>query len=259
MPGERESQGGGACDLRVAFLGATGGLGRALARRMAARGDELFLLGRTEEELDRCARDLKIRGACGRVEYAPFDLLDGAGAAPALDLAVGSLGGLDTVVACAGLFAPHEELEEDHELRGRLISINFTGTIHFLEAARARLMERGGGTLCVFGSVAGDCPRKPVALYGATKAALAYYMEGLDRRYRRRGLRAVLVKPGFVRTAMTSGLRDPPFASDPERTTEPLLSAIDGGRPVVYAPGIWRPVMAALRRLPRFVMRRLEV
>ena len=61
-----------------------------------------------------------------------------------------------------------------------MLTTNFTNTVQFCEAARARLLAAGGGTLCVLGSVAGDRARKPVVLYGATKAGLAYYLEGLD-------------------------------------------------------------------------------
>ena len=74
----------------------------------------------------------------------------------------------------------------------------------------------GGGTLCAFSSVAGERGRKPVVLYGATKAGLSAYLEGLDHRHRANGLKVVCVKPGFVKTTMTEGLKPPPFAGEPE-------------------------------------------
>ncbi len=64
------------------------------------------------------------------------------------------------------------------------------------------------------------------------------------------------VKPGFVKTTMTAHLKPPPFAGEPEGVAERVLRAIDQGSPVVYAPGVWGPIMAVIRRLPRFVMRR---
>jgi short-subunit dehydrogenase len=70
-------------------------------------------------------------------------------------------------------------------------------------------------------------------------------------------LRVVCVKPGFVRTSMTEGLPAPPFAGEPEGVARVVLRAIDRGRPVVYAPPIWSLVMAVIRALPRFVMRRV--
>ncbi len=245
--------------MRVAFLGATKGMGRALARRMAERGDRLFLLGRSPEELERSARDLEARGGAeaGSVGTAPCDLLAPESFAPALAAAEGQLGGLDTVVVTAGLFASQEALEEDTQRRADLLMANFTGTVLFCEEARPRLLADGGGTLCVFSSVAGERGRKPVVLYGASKAGLSAYLEGLDHKFRAAGLVTVCVKPGFVKTGMTAGLDPPPFAGEPEGVATQVLKAIDTGRPVVYAPPMWRWVMLVIRGLPRAVMRRI--
>jgi short-subunit dehydrogenase len=67
----------------------------------------------------------------------------------------------------------------------------------------------------------------------------------------------VCVKPGFVRTGMTEGLRPPPFAGEPDAAARQVLRAIDAGWPVVYVPSVWRWVMLVIRHLPRFVMRRV--
>jgi len=242
--------------MKVAVLGATKGMGRALARQMAQRGDGVALLGRDQEDLERSARDLEVRGGA-RVGTALCDLERPETFAPALDAAEAVLGGLDTVVVTAGLFATQDRLEADPELARRLLLVDFTNTVAFCEEARRRLLARGGGTLCVFSSVAGERGRKPVVLYGAAKAGLTRYLEGLDHRFRAAGLRTVCVKPGFVRTSMTNGLPAPPFAGEPEGVARRVLRAIDAGTPVVYAPGAWRWVMLVIRLLPRFVMRRV--
>jgi short-subunit dehydrogenase len=243
--------------MKVAFLGATKGMGRALARLMAQRGDALFLLGRDPDDLQRSARDLEVRGRAP-VSSAPCDLEQPESFARALDAAETALGGLDAVVVTAGLFATQDQLEADPALTHRLLLVDFTNTVAFCEEARRRLLARGGGTLCVFSSVAGERGRRPVVLYGAAKAGLTRYLEGLDHRFRAAGLRTVCVKPGFVRTSMTDGLPAPPFAGDPEDVAERVLAAIDAGTPVVYAPGAWAWVMFVIRLLPRFVMRRVR-
>jgi NAD(P)-dependent dehydrogenase (short-subunit alcohol dehydrogenase family) len=178
--------------------------------------------------------------------------------APALTAADRALGGADTVVVTAGDFATQAELEEDLDLAERVLSIDFTATVLFCEHARRLLLSRGGGTLCVFSSVAGDRGRKPVVLYGAAKAGLSYYLEALDHRYRGEGLRVVCVKPGFVRTGMTAALKPPPFAGEPDDVARRVVAAMDRGDPVVYAPLAWRPIMAVIRAMPRFVMRRVS-
>lgn len=243
--------------MKIAFLGATRGMGRSLARLCARRGDAVALLGRDPEALARSAADLGVLGASPVVDVR-CDLAESASFAPALDAAAAALGGLDAVVLCAADFARPADLDADPARAVRLAALNFTQSIAFLEAARALLLARGGGTLCVFSSVAGDRARKATGIYGATKAGLSHYAESLDLRDRPRGLRVVLVKPGFVRTGMTAGLPEPPFAAEPDAVAQRVLTAIDRGWPVVYAPPIWRAVMLVIRALPRFLMRRAE-
>ncbi len=242
--------------MNAALFAATRGIGRALARLLAERGDRIALLGRDPNELERSAADLEVRGAAGNVATVACDLAEPGGFGPALDAASHALGRLDLVVVTAAVFASQEELERDLELCRRLLELDFTHTVLFCEQARARLVAGGGGTLCVFSSVASDRARKPVALYGAAKAGLDHYLDGLDLRQRDAGLRTVVVKPGFVHTGMTEGLRPPPFASEPEPVARAALRGIQRGQRVVYAPPIWRGVMAAVRALPRPVLRR---
>ncbi len=243
--------------MKVVFFGATRGMGRALARLMAERGDALFLLGRDALDLSRSAKDLELRGAPVEVGMAACDLLEPAGFESALAHAQEALGGFDTVVVTAGLFASQDALEADSELCESLLAADFTNTILFCEAARRQLLANGGGKLCVFSSVAGERGRKPVVLYGAAKAGLSHYLEGLDHKFRAQGLVTLTVKPGFVKTGMTQGLTPPPFAGEPEGVARRVLRALDRGRPVVYAPAIWALVMLAIRGLPRFAMRRI--
>jgi len=243
--------------VKAVLLGATKGMGRALARLLAERGERLFVLGLGEEDLARTAADLQVRGARGEVGTAPCDLLDPDGFAAVLDRADGALDGFDTVIVTAGMFAGQEEFEANPALTLRMLTANFTNTVLFCEAARKRMLARGGGTLCVFSSVAGERARKPVVLYGAAKAGLSYYLTGLDHRFRAQGLRAIVVKPGFARTGMTAGLKPPPFAGEPEDIARSVLKAIDRGTAEVYAPAIWRWVMVVIRLLPRAVMRRI--
>jgi len=243
--------------VKAVLIGATSGMGRALARRMVARQERVFLLGRDLLDLARSAADLELRGGGATVGFAHLDLEQPNGFASALDQADAALGGFDTVVVTAGVFAPQEDLEKDPTLLATLLGVDFTNTVLLCEETRRRLLERGGGTLCVFSSVAGDRARKPVILYGAAKAGLSHYMEGLDHKFRLAGLRSITIKPGFVRTAMTAGLPAPPFAGEPDAVAASVLRGLDRGRPVVYVPGIWRLVLGVIRWLPRSVMRRI--
>jgi len=244
--------------VKAVVVGATRGMGRALARLLAERGDSLALLGRDAGELETSARDLAARGARGPVTTGRLDLGDPSGFSAALDAADRALGDFDALVVTGGDFAPQETLAADSARLERLLDVNFTGTALLCQLAAERLARRGGGRICAFSSVAGDRARRANYLYGASKAGLSAFLDGLGLAYADRGVRVTCVKPGFVRTAMTAGLPAPPFAGEPEAVARRALRALDRGAPVVYAPAAWRAVMLAIRLLPRAVMRRVR-
>ncbi len=244
--------------MKAVCVGATRGMGRALARLLAERGAALFLLGRDQAELNTSARDLEVRGAGRPVATALLDLAEPAGFADALDAADRALGRFDTLVVSGGLFGRQEDLATDPPQLERLLHVNFTGTVVLCQMAAERLAVRRGGIICAFSSVAGDRARRGNYLYGASKAGLSAFLEGLGHAYADRGVKVVCVKPGFVRTGMTAGLPVPPFAGEPEAVAHAVLAAMDAGRPVVYAPGAWRWIMLIIRALPAFLMRRVR-
>lgn len=244
--------------MKAVVFGGTGGIGRAVAQRLVARGDTVFLLGRDPASLERSATDLAARHPLqAKSGWALCDLEDPSGFAAALDSADTALGGFDAVIVTAGMFATQAALEADVDLARRLVTANFANTLTFCEHARTRLLSRGGGWLTVVSSVAGDRGRKPVAIYGASKAGLSTYLEALDHKFREAGLWVLCVKPGFVKTAMTAGLKEPPFAGEPDGVARDIVSAMDRKLPLIYTPGIWRLVMLVIKHLPRFVMRKM--
>ncbi len=244
--------------MKAVVLGASKGIGRAVTRLLAEQGHQLFLLGRDVGDLERSARDAEQR-AFGRTTFgiARCDLEDASTFESALEAADEALAGFDTVIVTAALFGTQAQLEDDVALASRVLHTNFASTVVFCEHVRKRLLARGGGTLCVVSSVAGERGRKPVVLYGASKAGLSAYLEGLDHKFRGQGLVTVCVKPGFVKTSMTEGLAPPPFAGEPAQVARDIVAAIERKRPVVYTPRIWALVMLAIRWLPRFVMRKI--
>ena len=245
--------------MKAVVFGGTAGIGRAVAQRLAGRGDAVFLLGRDAAGLERSVADLTARHPQQmRAGWALCDLENPAGFAAGLDAADAALGGFDAVIVTAGMFATQAELEADGELARRLTTANFANTVTFCEHARKRLMARGGGWLTVLSSVAGDRGRKPVGIYGASKAGLSTYLEAMDHKYRASGLWVLCVKPGFVKTAMTAGLKTPPFAGEADGVARDIVGAMDRKRPLIYTPGIWRLVMLLIRHLPRSVMRKVD-
>lgn len=244
--------------MKAVILGGTNGIGRAIARHLAERGDAVFLLGRDADELERSAADLKARHPKQQpAGTALCDLEAPEGFAAALDAADAGLDRFDTVIVTAAMFATQDRLEADIAFTQRLLTVNFANTVVFCEHVKKRLLARGGGRLAVFSSVAGDRGRKPVALYGASKAGLSAYLEALDHKHHADKLAVLCVKPGFVKTGMTAGLKPPPFAGEPEGVARDVVRALDRRKPMLYTPSMWQLVMAVIKRLPRFVMRKI--
>lgn len=245
--------------MKAVVLGGTSGIGRAIAQRLVARGDRVFLLGNDMAELERSAADLSVRQPKQQaIEHAVCDLERPETFASALDAADTALEKFDAVIVSAAMFASQDALEGDVELTRRLVTVNYAHTVVFCEHARKRLLARGGGWLTVFSSVAGDRGRKPVAIYGSSKAGISVYLEALDHKHHAQGLSVLCVKPGFVKTGMTAGLTPPPFAGEPEGVAEDVLAAMDRRSPVIYTPKMWALVMLVIRNLPRSVMRRIN-
>lgn len=241
----------------VLLLGAGSGIGRAVARGLAAAGHDLLLAGRDPVRLEADAADLAIRhGRSART--ARFDAEDEASHAQLVRDWAGE-GDVAGVVACHGSLADEAPGAGLPEEARRVMTVNATSVISVFAAAGEILAERGSGFLCAVTSVAGERGRAKNALYGASKAAASTYLAGLDARLRPRGVAVVDVRPGFVDTRMTWSEPGLPLVAPPTRVARAVVRAVRRGRSVVYVPWFWRPVMGVLRLLPRAIFRRLPL
>ena len=241
---------------RVLLTGATSGIGRAVARALAQRGDRIVLASRSAVEVERLARDLEQRYGA-QVSSETFDALDCASNRALIDRCLTG-GALDGVIFCHGVMFEQSAAEADPQLAWEMTTVNLMSPIAILEAVVPHFEARQSGWLAAISSVAGDRGRRSNALYGASKAALDTYLEGLEARLSSAGVRVITVKPGPVDTRMTWG-RDSPLVVKPERVARDLLRGVRRGRSVVYTPWFWRPIMAVLRMLPRRLFRRLPL
>ena len=246
----------------VLILGAGSAMARALARRLASQGHDLVLAGRDAEELGRIAADIGVRYG-RRAEAVAFDALafetHDALAARCSELA--GPGGLHAVVDCHAIMPEQEEAFRDPEVTRRMMDANFTSAVTLLNRFAAQFEARGSGVLVAVGSVAGDRGRQSNFLYGASKAGLAAYLEGLRHRLARTGVAVVTVKPGFVDTAMTFALLKPgsPLTASPERVARDIHRAMLKRSAVIYTPWFWRWIMLVIRSVPRFIFHKTRL
>jgi len=168
-------------------------------------------------------------------------------------------GNLDLVVVAYGQLGDAERTRTDVDAAVELAQVNFTGTVGVLVAVGNQLVSQGGGSLVVLSSVAGERVRDANPVYGATKAGVDGFCQGYGDWLAPRGVHLLIVRPGFVHSAMTTGMKAAPFATTPEKVAEVTVKALRSGRRIVWAPPILRVVFSILRHLPGPVWRRLPL
>jgi short-subunit dehydrogenase len=245
----------------ILVFGATSGIARALSQRLAGRRCRLVLTGRNREELDRQAADLRLRHNVP-VAVELFDALDFAAHASFFDRCVAACEGkLDGVVLCHGYLADQKQTESDWDAARRTIDINFTSAVSLLSVAANHFERQRSGFIAAISSVAGDRGRQSNYTYGAAKAGLTAYLQGLRNRLHCAGVAVITIKPGFVDTAMTQGIVNPnsPLLVSPERVARDIDRAIRRRQDVLYTPWFWSPILRIIRAIPERVFKRLRL
>ena len=244
---------------RVLLIGATSAIAREVARLCARRGDRFYLLGRDAERLSECAAELReiahSEECVVGLESADFN--DCESNAGRVRRALESLGGLDLALVAHGLLGDQRASELDYAEASSIRATNLDSVISFLIPIANVLEAQGHGRLAVVSSVAADRGRPRNYTYGAAKAGVNTYLEGLRSRLWNTGARVQILKLGPVDTPMTVDHARNALFSTPERIAPAILRAIDGGRFVSYLPWYWRPIMAVVRNLPESIFQRL--
>ncbi len=237
----------------VLVLGGSSDIATALLRRLVDAGTRRVVLAGRDPDALRARAE---RFAPAAVSVLPFDAEDPAGHAATVDAAFAG-GDLDLVVLAFGQLGDQQRAEADPSHAVTLATVNYVGAVSAgLHVAR-RLREQGHGTLVVLSSVAGERARRSNFVYGSTKAGLDAFAQGLDAALEGSGARVMIVRPGFVRSAMTAGLPDPPLATTPDVVARAIVRGLQLERRVIWVPSAFRPVMAVLRHLPTPIFRRL--
>ena len=239
------------------LIGGTSDIGRATALRYAQAGWRILLAARNGEEASRNAQDIATRTGA-EVTTHRLDILE----TDRFDRFLDSLPVLpDTVVCVVGELGDQARGQADRDHATLLLRTNFEGPVLLRGTIAERLLARGAGTIVGISSVAGDRGRASNYLYGAAKAGLTAFLSGLRNRAAPKGLRVITVKPGFVRTRMTAGMKLPPMlTARPDEVGRAIFDAAEsGGRDVIYVRRIWRPVMIAIGSIPERIFKHLRL
>ena len=238
---------------KIAILGATSTIARALAACYAQEGRDLLLCGRNLAEVERIAQDIALRFG---VEAQACPLDPDAPDYPQLLWRLEGSAPLQGVIWAIGTMTAAGGATDLGTLR-ESIWLNYGAAAVAIEGLLPAVDPKG--FIVLLSSVAGERGRRRNYVYGAAKAALTVYGQGLNHRLAGRGPRVTVVQLGVVDSQMTWGMPRGPRGADPARVARAIVRAVQAGRARVHIPVMWRPVMLVLRLLPEFVFNRLDV
>lgn len=226
---------------RIWIMGASDGIGAALARLWAATGADVILSARSADRLVDLAREL------GGAQVLPCDVTD-RDSLTATARQIDAGGKLDRAITLAALYDPGKVVELDPDQASRIIAVNLTGSFNFARAAVPLL--RQGGQLALTGSVAGYIGLPQGQIYSATKAGVINLAESL-RAELANDVDVRLISPGFVDTRLTQKNDfDMPALMQPAAAAEAILNGLDKGGFEVHFPRRLTLPLKLLRALP---------
>lgn len=244
---------------RILVIGATSAIAGACARLWAGQGARLFLVGRDTDKLEAVAGDLGVRGAV-EVHTWQMDATDFAAHPLMVEAAVQLLGGLDIALVAHGSLPDQAACQADSALAVREFATNGTSVVSLLTSLANVFERQRAGSLAVITSVAGDRGRPSNYVYGSAKAAVSTFCEGLRARLHKAGVSVTDIRPGFVDTPMTKGLKLPAaLVARPEMVAKRIVAGIDRRRDVLYVPAFWALIMTVIRLIPRSVFNRMSL
>jgi decaprenylphospho-beta-D-erythro-pentofuranosid-2-ulose 2-reductase len=238
----------------IVLFGATSDIGRAIVDALVTSATTTVVLAARRPE---AVESESLRRRQVEVDVVAFDATESAAHAGVVERVAATHGDLDVVVVAFGQLGDAAELAADPIAAASLVDVNLTGAVSVCTAVAEQFRRQGHGRLVVLSSVAGERVRKANYVYGATKAGLDGFAQGLGDALAGTGASVLIVRPGWVRSKMTAGTDAMPLATTPEAVAAATVAALRAGRRIVWVPAALRPVMAVARHLPAALWRRL--
>jgi decaprenylphospho-beta-D-erythro-pentofuranosid-2-ulose 2-reductase len=239
-------------------LGGSSDIARAITKKLcAARASTVVLCGRDQSLLDASAAEARDYGAT-KTDTVLFDAIDPSNAARVVEEAFAKVGEqVDLVIVAVGLLGDQTAMQNDAEAAARMITVNVTWPVAALAEVRRRMVEQGRGRILVMSSVAAIRVRSVAYLYSGAKAGLDRLCDAMADSLEGTGVTLQILRPGVVRTKMTTGLPDIPFTTGPNEVAEYVMKGLASGARVIWSPPILRYVFSILRHLPRPIFRKI--
>ena len=239
------------------LLGGTSDIALAIARRYASvRPLEVILAARPTDRRTTAAAELTELGCTVReVDFSANDL--DSHAATIQTCFAGE--DVDVAVVAFGLLGDAEQLWHDPAAAAELAQVNYVAPVHCGVLLSNALRTQGHGVIVALSSVAGEKVRRSNFVYGSSKAGMDGFYLGLGEALRGTGVDVLVVRPGFVTTKMTAGMPAAPLSVNAEQVARATVAAVHDHKTLIWVPTAFRPVMSALRHVPRPMFRKLPL
>jgi short-subunit dehydrogenase len=237
-------------------IGASSGLGRALAEELARSHYALLLVASDRRDLDALGASLNLAHGIA-VRALALDLAREADPGARIAAALDGMPGVSALLLPLGYSRDDDDLLLDAAGIGQLLAINLHAPLAIVHALLPSLVE-AHGTIVLFGSVAATRGRGRNVVYAGAKRALVSLYESLRQRYRARELCVQMYELGFMKTNLTHGVRLPLPAVDADSVARVVVRRLGRRSSRRYLPRWWAPIATTVRWLPWSVYRRLK-
>ena len=242
---------------RAIIVGASSGIGAALAHRLADEGYQIALLARRGEMLEKITIEINKKYGEIRALFYVHDVSDYDSVPGLLRQIMADLGGLDTFIFNTGISRSVGYTDYDFEKDRKTLEVNLLGALAWLNPVAEAFQSLQKGQIVGISSVAGERGRVGNSSYNTSKAALTTYLEALRNRLSRFGVNILTVKPGPVETDMIKDAKNPLWVIPPEQAAKDIYTAMRKRKQEIYTPARWRWVMLIIRNIPSFIFRKL--
>jgi len=244
----------------IVLFGGTSEIGQAIVSGLVQPGvANVSLVCRDVDAGTLFAESLGERFDDLSVDVVRFDAADHSSMKAIVDEVCDGGRDIDVAVIAQGVLAEGVDYFGHPEKVAEVMSVNATASISLLYALADRMRRQGYGRIVLLSSVAGVRVRKGNSVYGASKAAVDSLAIALDHELEGTGVSVLVVRPGFVVSKMTTGMKKAPFSTTPGAVAKIVVASVNGTRTVVYAPSVLQYVFGILRLLPQAVWRRLPL
>ena len=240
----------------VLIIGATSDISTELAKIYAKNGYDLILTARDHKKLnfiyEHITTNYKVK-----VEVVEFDINNFNNHQTFYNNLTNKP---SIVILVSGFMTDQSLCQNNFKNSYNTISVNYLGPVGILNIIAIDMKNRKKGSIVGISSVAGERGRKKNYIYGSSKAGLTTYLSGLRNELNSFGINVLTVKPGYVKTKMTQGLKLPKIlVSKPSEIAKKIFIAEQSGKDVLYSKFIWKFIIFIISLIPEFIFKKTNI